>query len=307
MIAPDPSVPASTLTSSPADRRATSVREWVDTYAELAKVRIGLLVLVTTAVGFVVTAGALETATLLWTLLGTGLAAAGANSLNQLLEREFDEQMHRTRRRPLPEARVSPAEALVFGLTTAILGTLLLGFAVNATTAGLAAFTVFTYVLIYTPMKRWTPLCTLIGAVPGAIPPVIGVAAAGPLDASAAWLFLILFLWQLPHFYAIAWLYRFDYARGGFPMLSVVDPEGRRTARQSIFYMALLFVVSLLPWWTGVFGPAYGVAAALLGGLFAATVVDFARKRDDAAARRVFFASIAYLPLLLVVLAIEAL
>ncbi len=269
--------------------------------AELAKVRISALALVTTGLGYAVAApGRFDFVHFAATGIGTALAACGANALNQLAERDLDAKMLRTKNRPLPAGRMTPRAAFAFGAACAIGGTLLLNFAVNALTAALALGTVLTYTLAYTPLKRRTPLCTLVGAVPGAIPPVIGVTAAcGAITADALWLFLFLLLWQMPHFFAIAWLYRADYARGGFPMLAVVDPDGSRTARQSILYMAFLTAVAALPFVLGHRGVVYLAVALALNVAWGVFVVRFARAKTDAAARATFLASLPHLPLLL--------
>ncbi len=268
---------------------------------ELAKVRIGALVLVTTALGYwTASPERIDVVHFALAILGTALAASGANALNQLAERDLDAKMLRTRNRPLPAGRITPRAAFAFGAACAVVGTLLLLVEVNALTAALALGTVLTYTLAYTPLKRRTPLCTLVGAIPGAIPPVMGVTAAcGAITADALWLFLFLLLWQMPHFFAIAWLYRADYARGGFPMLAVVDKDGSRTARQSIGYTAFLTVVAALPFAFGTRGVAYLVATLALNLLFGVMVMRFARAKSDAAARRVFLASLPHLPLLL--------
>lgn len=289
------------LAAAPSAARSDLALRLAD-FAELAKVRISGLVLVTTGIGYALAdAGPFRAGHFAAAIAGTALAAVGANSLNQLLERDLDRLMRRTRERPLPAGRVQPATVLAFGLAAAVLGTALLAAFTNGLTAALAAATVFSYVAIYTPAKRRTWAATLIGAVPGALPPVMGVtAASGRVDAVALWLFLVLFLWQLPHFYAIAWLYREDYARGGFPMLPVVDTAGRRTAFQSLCFGSLLLAVTCLP-------PAaldargwYVPVAAALGLGFFASLIRFARARDDASARGAFLVSVVYLPLLLV-------
>lgn len=276
---------------------------------ELTKFRIGFLVLVTTAVAWFWTAtGPFDPAVLLATMFGTALTAAGANTLNQLLERDVDARMERTRNRPLPTGRWSPLEACAFGCGLTLIGVAWLAYAVNTLTALLGLCSVLSYVLVYTPSKRVTPHSTLIGAVPGSLPVVMGVTAAtGTIDVRAVVLFLILTLWQLPHFYAIAWLYRDDYARGGFPMLPVIDRDGRKTAAASLAALAALLPITLAPTLLHLAGWTYFVAAAVLGTLYAATVVRFARTRSNEDARFSFFASIVYLPLVLTLLVFDRL
>lgn len=270
-------------------------------FAELAKLRISALVLITTAVGYLVARdGAIEPLRLAIALVGTALTAAGANALNQVLERKLDARMARTMRRPLPTGNLRTIEAIVFGAAVVTVGATLLLIEVNALTAALSVGTVVVYAFVYTPLKRLTPLCTIVGAIPGATPPVMGVTAAtGALDSTALWLFLILFAWQMPHFYAIAWLYRDDYRKGGFPMLPVVDTTGRRTAIESIGFVALMVAASFAPALFGDAGPFYLTAAVATGVAFSATVVHFSLRPARRTARRVFVVSIVYLPLLL--------
>jgi protoheme IX farnesyltransferase len=242
----------------------------------LTKPRITFLVLVTTAVGYALGVGAaFQPAVFFALLVGTALVSGGASALNQWAERDADARMERTRSRPLPAGRLVPADAFAFGIAISGVGLVLLASAVNALTALLAAASLASYVLAYTPLKRITPLCTLVGAVPGAIPPMMGfAAAAGSLGREAWALFAVLFLWQLPHFLSIAWIYRDDYARGGFPLLAVPDPGGLSTARLSLAYAAALGPVSLL-------------AGA------------FAVRRSLKSARWLFLVSVLYLPAVL--------
>ena len=272
----------------------------VGDFLELTKPRITMLVLVTAAVGYAVGAGrGLDPAAFVALLAGTALVAGGASALNQYSERDADARMDRTRRRPLPSGRVTPAEALAFGLAVAGAGLLLLA-AVNSLTALLGAAALASYVLLYTPLKRVTSLCTVVGAVPGAIPPLMGWAAArGSLGLGAWTLFAILFLWQLPHFLAIGWIYRADYARGGFPMLPVVDGDGGSTGRQMMLYSAALLPVTLLAGSVAAAGSGYLWSALVLGLVFFASSARFARTRSVAAARLLFLVSVLYLPALL--------
>jgi protoheme IX farnesyltransferase len=272
------------------------------TYLSLAKPRLVFLVLVTTVLGFVLASrGApLDVPRLLVTLAGTMLVAGGASALNMVLEREADALMERTRRRALPMGLIEPERALAVGVVAAAAGVLWLAASVNVLTAFLGAASIALYVFLYTPLKKVSPACTLVGAIPGAIPPVMGwTAVRGSLSLEAGILFAILFHWQLPHFYAIAWLYRKDYERGGFPMLPVVDPSGSSTSRLSVLGAVALLATTLAPSPLGMRGPLYYAGALLLGGAFVAVTVLFAARRRDADARRLFLASILYLPLLL--------
>ena len=274
---------------------------------ELTKPRISLMVVLTAAAGFLVAArGPLPGMLLLNTLVGTGLLAAGASVLNQVIERDTDARMRRTADRPLPAGRVDPDAALLFGVGLAVAGLLLLVLLVNLLTALLGAATLGGYLFVYTPLKRLTSLSTVVGAVPGAMPPLMGWAALRDGLEPAAWsLFGLLFLWQLPHFLAIAWLYRADYARAGFPMLPVHDPEGARTARQMVLYGAALVPVSVLPSVFGLAGVAYFAGSLALGVALLACCLAFAASRSAAAARRLMLASVFYLPAVLVVLVLD--
>jgi protoheme IX farnesyltransferase len=267
---------------------------------ELTKPRITVMVVFTALVGFVMaSSGPLDLQLMALALAGTALVAAGAAVLNQVLERDTDALMLRTRERPLPAGRVPLLEAIVFGsaVTGGGLSLLLLG---CGPLPALVAFATWaSYLFLYTPLKRRTPLATLVGAVPGALPPVIGwTAASQSLDPGAFILFAILFLWQVPHFLAIAWLYRDDYARGGFPMLPVVDREGSFTARQAVVHSLALLLVSLAPVGAGMAGPLYLGGAFLLGVALTAFAVRLLSTRDLVAARGLFLASVLYLPAL---------
>jgi protoheme IX farnesyltransferase len=270
-------------------------------FTELVKARLTLLVLLTTLVGFYLGASSpVDYALMLHTLLGTALVAAGAAALNQLMEREHDARMRRTEGRPLPSGRISPNAVVVLGSSLSVLGLTWLLFAVNAMTALLGVITIASYLFLYTPLKRRTVLNTAVGAVPGALPPLMGwTAATGGIAAEGWALFAILFFWQLPHFMAIAWLYRDDYARAGFRMLSGVDPEGRRTAASAVRNTIALLVISLFPFVLGISGVIYLFGALVLGLAFMAFAVIFARSLTEKSARRLFLASIVYLPLLL--------
>jgi len=288
-------------------RAATAPATRIGDFVALTKPRMNFLVVVTTGVGYFMAArGWNDWSRLFNTLAGTALTAAGASVLNQYAERDFDARMVRTQDRPLPAGRVMPIEALMWGVLLAIVGILELGFFVNLLTAALAAFTLASYVLIYTPLKRYSTLCTIVGAIPGAVPIVMGWAAArGSLSPETVALFGILFLWQMPHFLAIAILYRDDYAAGGFKMLPVVDTTLRTTAGQIVLYAAALIPVSLLPTLFHTAGVIYLTAAIALGAIFAGFGVLCAISRARAEARQLFLASIFYLPLLLCVMMVD--
>lgn len=268
---------------------------------DLTKPRMNLLILVTTTVGYIMAGGQPgRRGHLVSALLGTALCAAAASVLNQVWEREFDALMPRTRNRPLPAGRMASHDALILGVVLGIVGITTLALLVNSLTATLGAFTLLSYVLIYTPMKRRTTLCTLAGAVPGAIPPVMGWAAVhGTLGPQALALFAILFIWQMPHFLAIAILYRDDYARGGFCMLPVEDEDLAATSRQIVLFSTALIPVTLVPAMLGMSGPAYFTAAVLLGLAFLSFAISAAASKSRLDARKLFFASIVYLPALL--------
>ena len=269
-------------------------------FVALSKPRLNLLVVATTAVGYYLGSLAeLDAARFTNTVLGTALVAGGASALNQVAERRTDALMRRTRTRPLPGGRLQPIEASLFALGLAVAGLLLLGFGVNLLAAMVAFATLATYVAVYTPLKLRTSLATVVGAVPGALPPMIGWAGATGVLSREAWiLFAIVFLWQMPHFLAIAWLYREDYARAGFPMLPVVEPDGRSTARQVVAYTAALLPLSLAPAAVGLTTAAYFAGALALGLAFLALAARFAQHRGRDDARRLFFGSIVYLPLI---------
>ena len=268
---------------------------------ELVKARLTLLVLLTTAVGFYLGAdNPINFAALLHTVFGTAAAAAGAAALNQWWEYKLDALMHRTRSRPVPTGRMRPRDAVILGAALSIFGVAYLAFVCNALSAALAAITIIIYIFAYTPLKRVSTFNTALGAVPGALPPMIGWAAArGTLNAGAWMLFAILFFWQLPHFFAIAWMYRDDYARAGFQMISSDDRTGERSASQSVFFCMLLFIVAGLPAFLGIATVFYLLAELVLGGVFIAVAMRFLKTRATSDARRLFITSIIYLPLLL--------
>lgn len=280
-------------------------------YLALTKPRIVAMVLVTVAAGYVLAppsamAGAARMLILAHLLVGTALVAAGTNALNQVWERDVDAHMRRTAGRPLPTGRLSVTEATVFAVSSGLLGVGYLSLFVNRLTAIIAAATLVSYVLVYTPLKRRTALATLVGAVPGALPIVGGwTAGGGTLDARAWLLFALLFLWQLPHFLALGWIYRDDYARAGLPTLSAGDPDGRRTFRQAALNAAALLAVSLTPTLVGMTGAFYFVGAIGLSTWLLWTSGSCARNPSTDRARRLFRATLVYLPSILLLLIVD--
>lgn len=270
-------------------------------FSDLIKARLTFLVLVTTLVGFYVgDSGAMDWLLLLHTMLGTALVASGAAALNQLLERDYDAMMRRTENRPLPSGRMQPATVLILGGAFGGIGLIYLAIAVNLLTSLLGAITLASYLFIYTPLKRKTTLNTIIGAIPGALPPLMGWTAARGHISQGGWaLFAILFFWQLPHFFAIAWIYREDYAKAGYMMLPVVDPKGERTGRQAVSHTLGLLPVSLCPFLFHLAGPVYLCGAIILGLVYLWFAIQFSRHLTIPRARQLFFVSILYLPLLL--------
>ncbi len=275
----------------------------------LTKPRLNLLVLLTTLGGlYLASPDGVPAPLILHTLLGSALVAGGASALNQVIERDTDRLMRRTRARPLAAGRRSVMVGTWFGVLLSAAGLVELAARVNVVAAGLALGTLVSYVAVYTPMKTRSSLSTLVGAVPGALPPVIGWSAAtGEVSLPALVLFGIVFFWQMPHFLAIAWLYRDDYARAGMPLLPVVEPDGLRTGRQALIYAAVLWPVSLMPTIVGLAGAPYAAIAAGLGLMFVGLSAFFARDRTPATARQLFLFSILYLPLLLGALVVDRL
>lgn len=274
-------------------------------FMELTKPRITFLVLITTAVGFYMgSRDGLNLLLLFHAIVGTGLVASGASALNQYLERDLDARMIRTRNRPLPDGRLFPHEALIFSSVISAAGIAYLMVFVNLLTGALGAATLAGYILVYTPLKTRTTLCTLIGAIPGAAPPVMGwTAARGEIDAVALSLFAILFLWQMPHFFAIAWIFTEDYARAGFSM----HKSGEGTGRQIIFFCCALIPVSVLPTFFGLTGMTYLLGATLLGFIYLGYGFAVALFRSNAHAHRLLRISVLYLPVLLVLMMIDKL
>jgi heme o synthase len=279
----------------------------VKDYIELTKPRITWLIVMSAAIGYYFGhSGSWSAWTIIHTLFGTALIASGTAALNQWYERDADRHMRRTQLRPLPSGRLQPNEALWFGIALAVAGTLELGLGANWLAAALGTVTMASYLAIYTPLKQKTWWSTTIGAFPGAMPPLIGFAgAAGKLTVEAWILGAILFLWQFPHFYAIAWMYREDYSRAGIQMLPVVEPDGESTARQILLYSILLIPVSLLPKWAGMAGNVYLIGAVALGAWFLYSGIRVSLDRTKVRARRVLLTSVAYLPLLYVLMLLD--
>ena len=277
-----------------------ATRTRANDFLALAKPRLNVLVVASSLAGYAMGGGEISNAVrVILTVAGTALVAGGASAFNQVIERGPDALMRSTRLRPVPDGRLQPGESLIFASLSSVLGLIVLAAGVNVLSAAVALTTLLTYVLLYTPLKRRTSFATVIGAIPGALPPVIGWAAARDGLSPGAWvLFAIVFLWQLPHFLAIAWIYREDYARAGFPMLPVIEPDGRSTARQALFYCAALLPVSMAPTLVGLTNTMYFAASLTLGLVFFALTLRFARTRAIPDARRLFFGSIIYLPIL---------
>ena len=276
-------------------------------FFELLKPRLSLLVLLTALVGFYMgSRGPMNYALMTHTILATALLAGGAAALNQLLEREHDAKMRRTATRPLPSGRLQPTAVLIYGAVCSAIGMIWLALAVNLLTALLGAATLVSYLFIYTPLKRVTWLNTAIGAVPGALPPLMGWTAARDAVSVEGWvLFAILFFWQLPHFFAIAWIYKEEYAKGGFVMLPVIDPTGARTGPQAVSNTLALLAFSLAPFRFLLAGKIYLVGAVVLGVWFLVCAVRFSRRLDIPSAKKLFYCSIIYLPLLLILLVVD--
>lgn len=271
-------------------------------FIKLTKPKLTSLVLFTAFVGFCAGAqGPMKLMVLLHTLIGTALISGGASAFNMYTEQQTDALMNRTALRPLAAGRIQSGQALIFAFLISIGGLVYLYIFVNHLTSLLSAIIFAGYLFLYTPLKTRTWLCTLVGAVPGALPVVMGwTAATGSLSSNAWVLFAIVFFWQIPHFYAIGWMYRDEYARAGFPVLSVIDKSGKRTGRQAVAFIAALIFLSLLPYPAGLASPAYPVGAVVFGSIFLGFGIHFARLRDRQSARRLFIVSALYLPALLV-------
>jgi len=288
-------------------RTRLSFREKLAAYAELTKPRITFLIVLTSAAGFALASrGTLDYVALFRALLGIALLSSGIATLNQYAERDLDGLMRRTANRPLPSGKLAPWEALAFGAGITILAELYLLILVNPLTALLGLTVIAGYVFAYTPLKTRTSLSTLVGAFPGAVPPLIGwTAARGSISLEGWILFAILFLWQFPHFLAIAWMYREDYSRAGILMLPVVEPDGRVTAQQIVIYTLMLLPVSLLPAAMGMSGRIYFVGAIVLGLLFLYASLRAAFSMSRQQARRLLLASVLYLPLLFILMVLD--
>jgi protoheme IX farnesyltransferase len=289
------------LTCQTRDPEKATIASWaavVSDYWTLTKPEVNFLIVLSTLTGFLVASHApLQLGLLVSTLLGTLLVASGTATLNQYIEREYDGQMRRTARRPIPAGRLAASRALWFGIILSIAGGLYLALVVNPLASFLAALTLLSYLLLYTPLKRKTSLCTLVGAFPGAMPPLIGWAGArGSLSAEAWVLYAILFLWQFPHFLAIAWMYREDYGRAGYQMLSPGDRRGDSMAWQIVLFTVGLLLVSLLPTYLGFTGFGYFCGTLVLGLAFAVVGVRFALIRSNSLARKLLLGSVVYLP-----------
>lgn len=278
----------------------------ISEYIELTKPRILMMVLITASMGyFLASSGEFSIIHLSYVLLGIGCSVGGAATLNHYLEREIDKKMHRTANRPLPQKKIKPMHALFFGILLLFIGSLVLFLFVNNITMFLVLTTALLYVLVYTPLKRITWWNTFFGAIPGAVPPLAGWAAAGDITIEAWVLFAILFAWQHPHFYAIAWMYREDYARGGFKMLPVVEPDGKSTFRQVIFYTSIMVIASLCLYYVGEMGYTYLVGAIILGAFFYKDAISFCKKKQNKQAKQLLKSSVIYLPLLLILICLD--
>jgi protoheme IX farnesyltransferase len=298
------SAPAPNLETAAPSIAARTRGFWND-FSQLTKARLTLLVLLTTLAGFYLGSdGPLDGARLLHTLLGTALTAAASAALNQFIERRADAQMRRTKNRPLAAERVPADEVVVLAVSAAVIGEIYLALMVNVAAAALALASLLLYLLVYTPMKMRSEWNTIVGAIPGAIPPLIGWAGAGaPMGVVALALFGILFFWQMPHFYAIAWLYRDDYASAGFQMLPLHDPEGARTGRHSLYYALPLAPLGIAPYFTQWNTVWYGIGAIVLGVGFVWLAWRFAWQPERGTARALFLGSIIYLPVQLALMA----
>jgi protoheme IX farnesyltransferase len=284
-----------------------STRERFAAYMELTKPRITFLIVLTSAAGFALASpGSVNYAAMVSAMLGIALLSSGIATMNQYMERDLDALMRRTANRPLPSGRLLPWEALAFGSGLTVFAEAYLAIVVNPLTAVLGLTVIAGYLFGYTPLKTRTSLSTMVGAFPGAVPPLIGWAAARGSIGLEAWvLFAILFLWQFPHFLAIAWMYREDYSRAGILMLPVVEPDGRVTAQQIVIYTVLLLPVSLLPAALGISGKVYLYGAIVLGLLFLYSSIRAAFSKSKQEARRLLLASVIYLPLLFILMVLD--
>ncbi len=286
-----------------------SEKNWTAIFSDLVKARLTTLVLLTTAVGFYIgEQGAMNWILFFNSIAATALVAGGAAALNQLLERDYDAKMRRTQNRPLPAGHLQPATVAIFGGVSSVAGLIYLALAVNLLTSVLGAVTLISYLFIYTPLKRVTWLNTAIGAIPGALPPLMGWTAARNELTGGGWvLFAILAFWQIPHFFAIAWMYRDEYAKAGFVMLPNIESGGQRTAQQTVSHTLALLIVSLCPFLFKMAGVVYLVGAIFLGAAFLFCAIQFSRQLTLSRAKQLFLASILYLPLLLAAMCLDKL
>ncbi len=289
------------------ENKVTGTRERLAAYIELTKPRIAFMLVLTSAAGFYLgSVGQINVALFINAMIGIALLAFGVATLNQFIERDTDALMDRTMNRPLPSGRVTPTEALVFGIVQCVVAELYLYFLVNPLTALLGVTVIIGYVFLYTPLKTKTSASTAVGAIPGAMPPLMGWTAASNEITIGAWaLFVILFLWQFPHFLAIAWMYREQYAKAGILMLPVVEPSGRITARQIVMFSIMLFAAALAPYFLGFAGIIYLIGAGVLGVWFLVESIRTARAKTVEKARRLLLVSVIYLPLLFGLLVID--
>ena len=289
-----------TATAEIQETKVTNVREKLAAYVELTKPRIAFMLLLTSAAGFYLgSSGNFDFVLFANSMIGIALLAFGVATLNQYIERKTDPLMERTATRPLPSGKVTPNEALVFGILQCAAAEVYLYFLVNGLTAALGLIVIVGYVLLYTPLKTRTSASTAIGAIPGAMPPLMGWTSSANEITLGAWiLFAMLFLWQFPHFLAIAWMYREQYAKAGIKMLPVVEPAGRITAQQIVIFTILLLPVSVAPFFFGVSGVIYLIGASLLGIWFLWASIQTARDKSNEMARKLLLVSVLYLPII---------
>jgi len=285
------------------------VRSRFADYLALTKPELTFLSVMTAMAGFyMATTGVIDYVLMIHTFLGTAFVGAGAGALNQYIEREYDGMMRRTENRPLPAGRLTPQEVLVFGTSMAIIGLVELTLFTNPLTGFLAAATITSYLFLYTPLKRITPFSTVIGGIPGALPPMMGwTAVRGEITMGAWVLFAILFFWQMPHFFSLAWMYKKDYARAGFPMITVVDSDGTVAGKQILIFSALLLPTAALPAILGMAGLGYLLAGITFSAFFFVCSLQLSLKKSTFWARRVFFASLIYLPALFTIMSVDKL
>jgi len=290
-----------------AESKQLSVGEKLAAYYELTKPRIAFLLVLTSAAGFYLGSnGGFDAVRFANTMISIALLAFGVSTLNQYLERHIDPLMERTAKRPLPTQRLAPIEALIFGILLCVAAEVYLFVAINTLTGVLGLIVIVGYVLLYTPLKTRTSASTAIGAIPGAMPPLMGWTAAANDITLGAWaMFVTQFLWQFPHFLAIAWMYREQYAKAGILMLPVVEPSGRITGRQIVLFTLMLVPVSFAPFFLGFAGIIYLIAAAILGSVFLWSSISAARSKTNESARRLLYASVIYLPLLFLILVLD--